>query len=270
MKKITSYMFSARIGRFLMMLGVVIIGFSSLSAQSTSTRKDRRLINAGNSLYKEQKFADAKVKYREALQANSGSAVARFNLALCNAKLAALNKDNDSIASRLLAESAEGFTEVARLGRDKAELASKANYNLGNMRFESEDYQGAIQLYKQALRLNPGFNEARRNLRIAQLKLQQNQDNKDNKDDKQDQNKDQQDKQDKQDQNKDQQDQQQDQQQNQDQKNDQQNQQPKDNELSPQVAEQILNAVENNEQHARQANNKGEKAKGGNARLKKW
>lgn len=250
------------IRRTLMIAAALIVGFSGVMAQSSSTRRDRRLINSGNALYKEQKFADAKVKFREALAGNPASAVARFNLALCDAKLAALNKDNDSIASKLLSESSDSFAEVARLGKDKPELASKANYNLGNIQFEAENYQGAIQMYKQALRLNPGFNEARRNLRIAQLKLQQQNQNKDdNKDkDKQDQEKDQQE----------QQDQNQDQQQNPQDKQQDQQEQPKDNELSPQAAEQILNAVENNEQHARQAINKGEKSKGGGSRLKKW
>lgn len=250
----------------LIYLFLTVLFFSlSLSAQTSqqSTRKDRRLINAGNKLYRAQKFAEAKVKFREVLQINPQSRVANFNLALANVKLAGLNKDNDSISKKLLSEATEGFNLVAKEGKENSSLASKANYNLGNLQFESENYQAAIGLYKQALRLNPNFEDARRNLRIAQLKQQQqdqnqdkNQDNqdKDNKDqeqDKQDRNQDQQDQKDRQDRN-------------------QQQEQPKDNQLSNQAAEQILNAVENNEQRARQGMNKGDKAKGRNSRLKKW
>ncbi len=246
-----------------------------------STRKERRLITEGNTLYRSGKYADAKVKYRAALEENAGSPVARFNLGLCDVRLAYLNKDNDSISSRLMTEARTALLDVAKLGKENAPLASKANYNLGNLAFEEENYQEAISLYKQSLRLNPAFDDARRNLRIAQLKMQNQQDNQDNKDNK-DQNKDQDKEQDnQQDQNKDnQQDQQKDQQQDQD-KNQDRNQdkdsekdrnqpQPQPNQLSEQAAEQILNAVENNEQKARQGNNNAQKAKGHSARQKRW
>ena len=50
---------------------------------------------------------------------------------------------------------------------------------MGNMSFLAEDYQAAIDFYKQALRLNPADDKARKNLRLAQMKLPKN--NKDNK-----------------------------------------------------------------------------------------
>ena len=80
---------------------------------------------------------------------------------------------------------------VAKMGSRKPDLASKANYNLGNVCFNSEDYKRALDYYKQALRLNPDDAAAKRNLRITQLKMQNdNQDKNDDKDQNQDQNKD--------------------------------------------------------------------------------
>lgn len=261
--------FSNNIFRSVTLLLLALV--SVMPAYSQSTRKDRKLIDAGNTLYRQQKYADAMVKYREALKLNPSSAVAKFNIGLSDIRMAEAVKDNDSISSKLLAEATQHLTEVASLGKEKPSLSSKANYNLGNLQFSSENYQAAIQFYKQALRLDPKFEDARYNLRIAQLKLQQQQQNQD-KQDNQDQNqdKDQQDKKD-QDQEKDKQNQDQDNQDQQNQDNqDQPESQPRDNEISPQAAQQILNAVENNEQRARQSNNKGEKARGGSGNLKRW
>lgn len=255
----------------LLVILCVLTGVSP--AHADSTRKERILIKDGNALYRSQKFAEAKVKYRDALNENGSSAVAQFNLALCNVNLARINKDNDSISKKLLSDASAAFMKVAELGKENPSLASKSNYNMGNLQFESENYQAAIQLYKQALRLDPDFENARRNLRIAQLKLQnQQQDKKDqNMDKDQEQQKDQEQNKDKQDQDQQDQDQQNQDKQNQDQQNkDQQNQQPQPNELSDQAAQQILNAVENNEQKARQSSNKGPKAAGRSGRLKKW
>ncbi len=160
---------------------------------------------------------------------------------------------------------------VSKLGSQKPDLAAKANYNLGNVCFNSEGYPQALDYYKQALRLNPDDAAAKRNLRITQLKMQnQNQD----KDKNQDQNKDQ-----NQDQNKDQnkdQNQNKDQDQNKDQNQDQQqnkNQQQQPQDINQQTADQILKAMENkeNQTRARVGNgSQGDKTKGQNRSRKNW
>ncbi len=257
------------IGLTLLRLLVIAVffgtGFRGLCAEST--RPERRLIVEGNKLYKEKKFADAKQKFLLALKENENSSVARFNIALSNYRLAELSKDNDSIAQKLKGEAVHDFTKVAELGKSNPSLASKANYNIGNINFEMEDYASAIQYYKKALRLDPSFNEARRNLRIAQLKLPKN-DNKSNQNNDKDKEKEKEQKQDQ-----DNQDQQKQQPENnqQDKKDQKEQQHQNANELSEQAAEQILNAVENKEQTARQNINKQNEEKAGrNSHLKKW
>ncbi len=229
-------------------------------AASESTRKERNFITAGNDLYGKSKYFEAQKEYEKALELNPNSAVARYNLGLSQIRLSTKEGATEEETKKIKESAVQNMQAVAQLGATKPELAGKANYNLGNLAFNTDDYKGAIDFYKQALRLNPSDEAARRNLRIAQKKIQ-NQDkkeqNKDQNQDQQDQNKDQ-----NQDQNKDQN---QDQQDKQDQQQQQQNQDQQQQErMNPQAAEQILKAIENKENNtrARVANpGKGDKAR---------
>ena len=218
-----------------------------LSAQST--RAERRHINTGNRLYEQNKFVDAQREYQAALKANPSSAVATYNLGLSQLRQIKNLKDTTSKNSPLRKEAVSNLSAVANMAASKPGLAAKANYNLGNMEFNSENYKGAIDYYKQSLRIDPSDERARKNLRIAQKKLQQQQQNQQNQDkkdqDKQDQDK--KDQQQKQDQN----------QQKQDQKQDQEKQQ----QISPQTSQQILQAVDNKENAVRARVNKANSGK---------
>lgn len=239
--------------RYISALLCALLSIAAVSAQTT--RQERRLITSGNNLYLEGKYFEALGEYQKALAANPQSAEARYNSGLSRVRLASKASDNKEEAEEVLKQAVADLTAVAGLTSQKPMLASKANYNLGNLSFNSEDYQNALNFYKQALRLNPADDDARRNLRITQKRLQQNQDKKQdqNKDQNQDQNKDQ-----NQDQNKDQnQDQNKDQNKDQNQdKNQQQQQQPQQQQqqqqqMSQQNAEQILKAMENKENATR-------------------
>ncbi len=234
-----------------------------------SNRKERNFIKEGNKLYNEGRYRAAYQKYLEALKENPNSAAGRYNLGLSQIRLGSNPSDTTQSAKDMLQNGCKTMEQVAQMGREKPELAARANYNLGNVAFEAQDFSKALNYYKQSLRLNPDDEAARRNLRITQLKLQnQNQDqNKDqNKDQNQDQNKDQ-----NQDQNKDQnQDQNKDQ--NQDQQQQNQNQQPQQD-INQQTADQILKAMENkeNQTRARVANgNQGDKSTARNRSRKNW
>jgi tetratricopeptide (TPR) repeat protein len=93
------------------------------------------------------------------------------------------------------------------LGADAATpLAGAARYNLGNSLFQKQDYKGAVQSYREALRAMPGDADTRHNLELAlrKLKEQEEQKKREQEQQKQDDQKDQQ----KQDQQQDKQDQQ--------------------------------------------------------------
>lgn len=55
------------------------------------------------------------------------------------------------------------------------ELAEQSFYNLGNTYFKAEDWPAAITAYEQALRLNPNDMDAKHNLELALQQLQQQQ-----------------------------------------------------------------------------------------------
>lgn len=234
-----------------------------LLAQSNSTKKERNLITQGNKLYNDGKYKEAMQKYSMALQENPSSLVGKYNLGLSQIRLGSNSSDTTQTAKEMLAKGCQAMEQVANRGKENPDLASRANYNLGNVAFNSEDYQKAEGLYKQALRFNPDDNNARRNLRITQLKLKQSQKQDKNNDNKEDQDKD---KEEKQDQNQNQQNQ------NQDQNKDQQPPKQNQSDINPQTAEQILNAMENkeNQTRARVANQQGEKSRGASRSRLNW
>ena len=181
--------------------------------EAQSTKAERNLIREGNSLFADENYADAEIAYSKALQANPASAPAAYNMGLAIAKQAA-EGDSTGLAQR--ADSL--FNHAAQLTHDK-KLKSMAYYNMGNLSYNAQQYERAIQAYQNALRNVPTDDDARYNLRMAQLKLQEQQQQQQNQDkNQQNQNQDQ-------DQNQDQQNQQnQDQNQNQDQQDKQQGQ----------------------------------------------
>lgn len=221
--------------------------------KDTSTRKERNFIREGNKYYEEKRFADAEVAYRKALEENAASEIAMYNLATSLIRQSGSANPNEG--NNPMAEAQTLLQNVAQSAQDIS-VAENAFYNLGNMAFNQQQYDQAINMYKGALRKNPDNDKARENLRLAQLKKQQQEQQQQNKD----QNKDQ----DKQDQNQDQQ-----QQQNQDQDKDKdkdqgkqdQNQQKQDQKQQPPQqqqggisdanADKILKAMENEENATR-------------------
>lgn len=252
---------------FILLLVAAIVASAAPGQSHASTRKERRLITAGNEAYKQRNFADAQNLYQAALDENAASAEALYNLGLSQIRqivniedTAADNKSKIDIARK-------NFQNVANLAKEKPGLAAKANLNLGNIEFKAKDFQKAIDYYKQALRIDPNDDKARKNLRIAQLNLK-NQQNQQNQDQNKDQNKDQEKDQNK-DKNKDKQENK-DQDNQKDQEKDKDKQ--KDNNISKQSAERILKAVDNKESATRarvtKGNEKSQNARGRN--MRRW
>ncbi len=148
-----------------------IVGYVHAADNSdSSTRKERNYIREGNSLYDEKRFADAEVAYRKALEENAMSETAMYNLAAALIRQsgnADPNSDNNPMS-----EAQSLLQGVAQSAQDIS-IAEKAFYNLGNMAFNQQQYDQAINMYKGALRKNPDNDKARENLRLAQLKRQE-------------------------------------------------------------------------------------------------
>lgn len=245
----------------LLMVGAGISGCSSKEEQPAasrpSTKRERNYMKEGKSLFDKQRYAEAEVNFKKALGENPDNARAQFNLA--SSYLKQRGEDLSNKGDSLIRQADQIFAQTA--GNPDVELAELSFYDRGNIAYKGDDYAAAIEMYKNALRRNPENNQARENLRLAQLKKQeqdQNKDNQQNKDDQQNQdqnqdqqqqqqNQDQQDKNDQQDKDK-QQDQQQ---QQQDQKQQQQQQQQQQGGLSEQSAAQILKAMDDKESATR-------------------
>lgn len=212
-----------------------------------STHRERKAIHQGNTYFKEGEYAKAQEEYSAALKDNPSSMYALFNLGVTQMKLAGVAGKDDKNASKAMEQGIENLRKVATCNGELAPIASLANYNLGNYSFRNNQLEEAINFYKQSLRLNPSDDNARRNLRIAQLKKQQQ-----NKDKNKDKNKNKNDKNKDKDKNKDQnKDQNKDKNQNKDNKDNNKQNQPPQQKIDPQTADQILKATENKENATR-------------------
>ncbi len=262
---------------FKILLLALVLLCSALSAASTpasdempTVKKERNHIRSGNKLYKAKRYAEAEVEYRKALQEAPTSAIAQFNLATAlmrQGSATAKQQGKDDPMSE-----AQALLDNLVQHCPNRDLRGKAAYDLGNIAYAQQNWAQAIEHYKEALRCNPDDNHARDNLRLAQLKKQQqdkqdknknqNKDQNQDKDkqdkdkqnqDKQNQDKQNQDKQDqdKQNQDKQNQDKQDQDKQNQD-KNQQNGQQPNQRGMSQQNAEQVLKAMQDQERNTQQ------------------
>lgn len=227
----------------IMAIAVSVAVFADDAAQ----RALRRHIAEGNKAYSEKRYSDAEAAYKKALQADPASMAATYNLASSLIRQATAGE----AGKKLNAEAAKLLNEVITTASDNR-LASYAAYNLGNMAFNSQQWDQSIQYYKEALRRNPDDDNARDNLRLAQLKKSQNQDKDKNQD------------KDNKEQEKEKEQQKQDQQNQQPQQNNDQKQQPQQPQggISPENAEKILKAMENEEAATRARVQEAEKRKG--------
>ena len=191
-------------------------------------KTDRDYLRSGNKLYNDSLFIKAEVDYRKALELNPKSTDAMFNLA------------NALLMQQKAQEAMEQYQSVSKIEKDKEKLA-QIYHNMGVILQSSKQLPQCIEAYKESLRNNPKDDETRYNLALAQKQLKDQQQDQQNQDQQQQQ---QEQKEDKQDQNKDQQEQDQ-----KDQQQNQQQQQQNKNEMSKENAQQLLNAVMQDEKN---------------------
>ena len=192
-------------------------------------KTDRDYLRSGNKLYNDSLFIKAEVDYRKALEINPKSTDAMFNLA------------NALLMQQKAQEAMEQYESVSKIEKDKEKLA-QIYHNMGVILQSSKQLPQCIEAYKESLRNNPKDDETRYNLALAQKQLKDQQQDQQNQDQQQQQQKQKEEqKEEQKDQNKDQQEQNKDQQ--------QQPQQQNKNEMSKENAQQLLNAVMQDEKN---------------------
>lgn len=207
----------------------------------------RKLVAEGNKLYEQKQYKQASDNYLKALSKDSTNIPGMFNLGN-----ALLQQKQYDAARKVLSNS-------ARLEQDKNGKAA-ADYNIGNTYMAEQKWEEAIDAYKKALRNNPQDTDAKYNLSYAQQMLKKNGGggkDKNKKDKNKDKNKEDKDEKD----NKDKQDEQQDKnnKDNKDKKDEQQKPQSQPSKLTEKQAEQLLNALQ---QEEKKLQDKHKKAKG--------
>jgi Ca-activated chloride channel family protein len=129
--------------------------------------RPKRLTQSGRKEFERGNHPAALEAFEKAAQSRPADPAARFNLA------DALYKNGK------LDEAATLYGSLAAPG---SALAPAAAFNLGNTLFQKQDYRGAVDAYKNTLRMAPGDPEAMNNLEMALRALQQQKQQQDQKD----------------------------------------------------------------------------------------
>jgi Ca-activated chloride channel homolog len=206
---------------------VLILALGLLAAGSAGADKAASSNRKGIRAYHDNKFEESAGRFTEALVERPDTPELRFNLGTA---LSAQGK-KDAALSELISAS-RGLS-----GREKA---AAAHFNAGNLLYASNDYQGAVDAYKKAVKLDQQSPDIRHNLELAVRKLtdrKKDPNNKDNQEKKGDRDNNQKNKSQNQNQNK-------------QQNKEQQQSQQQNNELKPMTkdeAQRLLNAINDDE-----------------------
>jgi len=202
--------------RILVIISILIFTGEFLLAQDLNKN-----IETGNNYYRQQQYDKAESEYRKVLETSSIDKTARFNLA-------------DALIKQNKADDANKLLRILNVEENGNDLRSKVVYNQAVILTQQKKLEESIEGYKEALRFNPGDQEARENLQKALLELK-----KKNPPKKQEEKK----------------------------KQEQQKQQPKPK-ISPREAEQQLKLLEQKEKQVQERLQKNSRT--GNAQPKDW
>ena len=225
---------------------LILIGL--LVSVMASAQVDRKDVRRGNRQFSHARYSDADISYRKGLNADSTSVPAAYDLGNN------LYRQGDFAGAGKFYEQALRHIPEAS-PRKQAGYAFDTFFNAGDAALQQKQYRAAMEAFVQALLIDPDNLEAKENYVYARKMLENNPDGGGGNDQNQDQNQSQDQNQDQQDQNQDNQDQNQD---NQDQNQDQ-GQVPKPyggSEISPQQAQQMLQAIQAKEKETQDKVNK--------------
>lgn len=159
----------SKIKKIVSLVWVTFCCIPAVFSQQAKPQNIKAELRKGNELYRQKKYKEAQNSYSGALQKDPASYTGMFNMG------DALYRDKKYENARQV------LTASAQASRDKKEQAS-AYHNIGNTFLEEKKWEEAINAYKQALRLNPADADTKYNLAYANAMLKKDSENKDKKD----------------------------------------------------------------------------------------
>ncbi|MCL1911516.1 MAG: tetratricopeptide repeat protein [Leptospirales bacterium] len=153
----------------------IMILCASLSAAWVDPLHDK--VNEGNKAYRDKKYPEAVQKYSEAEQYAGGESAGKLSFNKGAAEYMAGNYDK---AAMLFGEAVLS---------DDMDVQKKSFFNMGNAYLKMNKKKEAFESYKNALKIDPSYMNAKKNIEYL-LKKQddENKQNKNNEPDKQEQN----------------------------------------------------------------------------------
>lgn len=136
---------------------ILLLLLPAISIHGADTKQERNFIVEGNKLYSQKRYAEAETMYKKALTVSPTSEVARFNLA--SALIRQSGSADPNSGNTPLSDAISLLTELEKTAQ-MAAIVEKAAYDLGNISFNAQQYQQAIEHYKNALRKNPDNDKA--------------------------------------------------------------------------------------------------------------
>ncbi len=155
-----------------LLLLILFFGLEAV-AQETDRKAEREAemyMQEAEDALSENDFASAEAAYRKAIAKDPDNPTAKYNLGNLY-----YNKEKP-------AEAGKRHNQAGETAASK-EVKHKAYHNLGNSFMRQENYEEAVEAYKDALRNNPTDEETRYNLALAKKMLEQQQQEQDDQDD---------------------------------------------------------------------------------------
>lgn len=147
-----------------------------LTSFGQATKRERNLIKQGNEYFNKKQYSKAEESYSRVLEINPNSQIAKYNLGSTMLRQRGGNSEKDVARDSLISRY---LSDVGSNTSAPASLRAHSFYNLGKLAYDRQDYDNSVNYFKQSLKIDPKDDQARKNLRMAQKKLQQNQQNQD-------------------------------------------------------------------------------------------